>query len=122
MANQRDWPLLRSNCPLCGHPNCPDCREVSVSILACCKCRARAIKRLEDLQASRQKRWRQIATSLIRSRDIKEARRRLPKSEASSGASSVLVALNDAPSSLESAPIIPKDFLGPTKQACPPRL
>src|SRR2546429_654713 len=50
MANQRDWPLLTSNCPLCGHPNCPDCREASVSILACCKCRARAIKRLEDLQ------------------------------------------------------------------------
>ncbi len=50
MAKRLDWPLLRTKCLFCGHANCPECREVSFSILACCKCRARAIKRLQDLQ------------------------------------------------------------------------
>jgi hypothetical protein len=50
MAKRLDWPFLRAKCLLCGHLNCPECREVSFSILACCKCRARAIKRLQDLQ------------------------------------------------------------------------
>jgi hypothetical protein len=56
-------------------------------------------------------------TSLIRSRDIKEARRRLRKSEASSGASSVLVALNNASILIEERPIIPEDFLAGPDEA-----
>jgi hypothetical protein len=55
MAKRRDWPFLRAKCLLCGHLNCPDCREVSYSILACCKCRASAIKRLQDLQEFQKK-------------------------------------------------------------------
>jgi hypothetical protein len=49
MAKPLDWPFLRVKCVLCGHRNCPECREVSCSILACCKCRARAVKRLHEL-------------------------------------------------------------------------
>ena len=49
MIKRPEWPLLRLRC-VCGHLNCPDCREVSFSILACCKCRARAIERLKELQ------------------------------------------------------------------------
>lgn len=48
MAKRPDWPFLRAKCLLCSHENCPECREISTSILACCKCRAEAIKRLED--------------------------------------------------------------------------
>jgi len=50
MAKRLDWVFLRAKCLLCGHLNCPACREVSFSILACCKCRVRAIKSLQELQ------------------------------------------------------------------------
>ena len=50
MIKRPEWPLLRVRCLLCGHLTCPACREVSFSILACCKCRAKAIERLKDLQ------------------------------------------------------------------------
>ena len=50
MAKRQDWSFLRAKCLLCGHLNCPVCREVSFSILACCQCRARAIKRLQEVQ------------------------------------------------------------------------
>jgi len=55
MAKRLDWPFLRAKCLLCGHLNWPECREVSFSILACCKCRARAIKRLQALQEPQNK-------------------------------------------------------------------
>ena len=55
MIKRLELPLLRVRCLLCGHLNCPDCREVSFSILACCKCRAKAIERLRDLQEHQDK-------------------------------------------------------------------
>ena len=51
MIKRLDWPLLKVRCLLCGHLNCPDCREVSFSILACCSCRAKAIERLQEFRA-----------------------------------------------------------------------
>jgi hypothetical protein len=36
-------------CAICGHGKCQKCREVSFSNLACCRCRARAITRLQQL-------------------------------------------------------------------------
>jgi hypothetical protein len=50
MANWRDWSIVRAKCLLCGHPNCPACREVSFSILACCQCRPKVIERLQELE------------------------------------------------------------------------
>ena len=50
MANRLDWSIVRAKCLLCGHLNCPACREVSFSILACCQCRQRFIECLQELQ------------------------------------------------------------------------
>ena len=50
MANRLDWSIIRAKCLLCGHLNCPACREVSFSILACCQCRPRFIERLQELR------------------------------------------------------------------------
>ena len=50
MANRIDWSLFKKKCLLCGHPNCPECREVSFSLLACCKCRAKALKLIEAIK------------------------------------------------------------------------
>ena len=45
---QRSWPFLGTKCSLCFHQTCRACREISVSNLACCRCRARVIERLDD--------------------------------------------------------------------------
>ena len=42
-------PTLGTICPFCHHSKCHACVEVSSNILACCKCRARAINRLSYL-------------------------------------------------------------------------
>jgi hypothetical protein len=55
MLKRLDLPLLTTKCPLCGHRNCPECREVSSSILACCECRSRAISQLVALQERQRK-------------------------------------------------------------------
>ena len=55
MAKRLDWPFLRTKCLFCGHSNCPECREVSCSILACCQCRQRFIECLQELQKPQDK-------------------------------------------------------------------
>ena len=47
---KNSWPGLGMECPFCSHSKCRTCLDVSVNILACCKCRARAIRRLAYLK------------------------------------------------------------------------
>jgi hypothetical protein len=42
-------PTLGTICPFCHHSKCHACVELSSNILACCKCRERAINRLTYL-------------------------------------------------------------------------
>ncbi|HWP58522.1 MAG TPA: hypothetical protein VNL14_11580 [Candidatus Acidoferrales bacterium] len=46
---------LDRKCVICGHPKCRRCREVSLSNLACCQCRARALRRLQQLAGEQNK-------------------------------------------------------------------
>ena len=48
MFKRPEWPLLKIRCLLCRHPNCLACREVLVSVLACCQCRGRFFERLKE--------------------------------------------------------------------------
>lgn len=47
---QRSWPFLGTKCVLCLHETCRACREISVSSLACCHCRARIVTKLAYLE------------------------------------------------------------------------
>ena len=55
VVNPLDLPFVRTICLLCGHQNCPERRRESLSILACCKCRVRAVERLKNLLARHDK-------------------------------------------------------------------
>ena len=52
MLNQmtHESAVLEFPCCYCMHPKCSACVDISASVLACCKCRNRAIDQLSFLQ------------------------------------------------------------------------